>query len=136
MLNYAKLWLLLNERGLQRTDLTKQKVISSATLAKLGKNESVNSTVIERLCAFLKCQPGDIMEYVDKEQVIQSAQMMNEQLGQALHKVSVVTGMSVEAMLEEFLKEAPQILEEMKKIPDKFDFVGVEKMKKDFENKQ
>lgn len=136
MLNYAKLWLLLNERGLQRTDLTKQKVISSATLAKLGKNESVNSTVIERLCAFLKCQPGDIMEYVDKEQVIQSAQMMNEQLGQALQKISVVTGMSVEAMLEEFMKEAPQILDEMKKNPDKFDFVGVEKLKNDLENKQ
>ena len=69
MLSYAKLWVLLENRGLKKTDLTKNKVISPATLAKLGKNEPISSTVIEKICEFLKCQPGDMMEYVNEEQL-------------------------------------------------------------------
>ena len=65
MLSYAKLWTLLESKGMKRTDL--KQIISSATLAKLGKNEPINSTVIEKLCAFLNCQPGDIMEYVSEK---------------------------------------------------------------------
>lgn len=65
MLSYAKLWTLLESKGMKRTDL--KQIISSATLAKLGKNEPINSTVIEKLCAFLDCQPGDIMEYVSEK---------------------------------------------------------------------
>ena len=67
MLAYTKLWILLEKRGMKRTDL--KKVISSATLAKLGKNEIVSTTVIEKICAFLECQPGDIMEYISEESV-------------------------------------------------------------------
>lgn len=69
MLNYTKLWLLLESKGMRKTDLTKNKIISTATLAKLGKNEPISSTVIEKICGFLKCQPGDIMEYISEEQM-------------------------------------------------------------------
>lgn len=67
MLNYTKLWLLLENRGMKKTDL--KQVISGSTLAKLGKNETISSDIIEKLCKFLKCQPGDIMEYIDEEQM-------------------------------------------------------------------
>jgi DNA-binding Xre family transcriptional regulator len=38
--------------------------ISSVTLAKLSKGESVTVEIIGRICAALDCRPGDIMEYV------------------------------------------------------------------------
>ena len=51
-------------RGMKRTDLLKPKgILSSPTLAKLGKNEIVSVEIIDKLCDFLDCQPGDIMEY-------------------------------------------------------------------------
>jgi len=34
------------------------------TLAKLSKGQAVNSEIIERICAALSCQPGDIMEFL------------------------------------------------------------------------
>lgn len=67
MLSYAKLWILLENKGMKKTDL--KEVISGNTLAKLGKNETISSAVIEKLCAFLQCQPGDIMEYISEEQI-------------------------------------------------------------------
>ena len=130
MLSYAKLWLLLDEKGMQRTDLTKKKIISTATLAKLGKNENVNSSVIEKICEFLKCQPGDIMEYISKEDLIKTAETMNEQFGELMRKIQVTTGMSFETMMTEFIKEAPTILEELKKNPNGFDYFGAEELKK------
>lgn len=67
MLSFAKLWILLENRGMKKTDL--KQIISGNTLAKLGKNETVSSAVIEKLCAFLECQPADIMEYISEKDV-------------------------------------------------------------------
>jgi DNA-binding Xre family transcriptional regulator len=64
-LKYYKLFDLLQRRGMKRTDLLK--FITSPTLARLGKGESVNTEIIERICAALGVQPGDIMEYVEDE---------------------------------------------------------------------
>lgn len=75
MLNYAKLWLLLESRGMKKSDL--KKVISSVTLAKLGKNETVSSDTIEKICGFLNCQPGDIMEYISEEQLKATAEQLD-----------------------------------------------------------
>lgn len=62
MIKYYKLFILLDKRGMKRTELLK--VISSVTLAKLGKGESVTTDIICKICDFLDCQPGDIMEYI------------------------------------------------------------------------
>ena len=62
MMKYYKLFILLDKRGMKRTELLK--VISSVTLAKLGKGESVTTDIICKICDFLDCQPGDIMEYI------------------------------------------------------------------------
>lgn len=61
MLRYYRLFDLLNRRGMKKTDLLQY--ISSPTLAKLSKGESVNTSVIDRLCTALQCQPVDIMEW-------------------------------------------------------------------------
>ena len=62
MMKYYKLFILLDKRGMKRTELLK--VISSVTLAKLGKGESVTTDIICKICDFLDCQPGEIMEYI------------------------------------------------------------------------
>lgn len=62
MIVYYKLWDLLRRRGMKKTDLLV--IISSKTLAKLSKGENVRTNVISKICVYLKCQPGDIMEYI------------------------------------------------------------------------
>ena len=39
--------------------------ITSTTLARLSKNQTVNIEIIDRICCALHCQPGDLMEYVE-----------------------------------------------------------------------
>lgn len=65
MLKYNKLFSLLALKGMKRTDLLG--TITSPTLAKLGKGAYLNTDTIDKLCARLECQPGDIMEYVESE---------------------------------------------------------------------
>ena len=65
MMKYYKLFDLLNRREMMKTELLA--VISSSTLAKLGKGESVTTDILCKICGFLGCQPGDIMEYIPDE---------------------------------------------------------------------
>ncbi|GHV07596.1 hypothetical protein FACS189485_18160 [Spirochaetia bacterium] len=44
-------------------DLVIDHVITAPTLSKLSKGQTVDGKVIERICAYLNCQPGDIMSY-------------------------------------------------------------------------
>lgn len=67
MIRYNKLFALLALRGMKKTDLLK--IISSPTLAKLSKGETITTEVIEKICLFLNCQPSDIMEIVEIENV-------------------------------------------------------------------
>lgn len=64
MIKYYKLFDLLQRRGLKKTDLLNLVGISSPTLAKLSKGESITTDIICRICAALDVQPGDIMEYI------------------------------------------------------------------------
>ena len=61
MMKYYKLFDLLTRRGMKKTDLLN--VISAPTLAKLSKGESVTTDVLCKVCDFLGCQPGEIMDY-------------------------------------------------------------------------
>lgn len=63
-IRYDKLMQLLKDKGLQKNDLLP--FFSSATIVKLAKGGNINTSVITTICAFLDCQPGDIMEYVDE----------------------------------------------------------------------
>lgn len=40
--------------------------ITSATLAKLGKNQNVSMEVLGRICRVLDCDVGDVVEYVNE----------------------------------------------------------------------
>ena len=105
MLIYTKLWLLLEKRGMKRTDL--KEIMSSATLAKLGKNEPVSSTVIAKICDFLNCQPNDIMEHVTKEK-IEKITKDRQKKYRSLY--------AYENRMEMLLKELEKAVQAMKKI--------------------
>ena len=64
---YVKLWKLLLDKGLKKTDLISQAGISSNVLAKLGRDELVAMESISKICKALSCDVGDIMEIVDEE---------------------------------------------------------------------
>ena len=66
-IRYFKLFDMLARRGYKKTDLIELAEVSSPTLAKLSKGASVTTDTINRLCAALKAQPGDIMEYIPDE---------------------------------------------------------------------
>ena len=61
-IRYYKLFDVLQRRGKKKTDLLDLAGISAPTLAKLSKGETVTTEVIDKICAALDVQPGDIME--------------------------------------------------------------------------
>ena len=65
---YKKLWIMLIEKDLKKTDLKELCKIGPATLAKLGKNEMVSMVVLQRICQALKCNIGDIVDYVPDDE--------------------------------------------------------------------
>ena len=65
--SYKKLWKLLIDKDMTKTDLREASGISSASIAKLGKGENVTTEVLLRICNALNCDIGDICE-VEKEE--------------------------------------------------------------------
>lgn len=61
--NYKKLWIMLIEKDMTKTDLRKSAGISTNALAKLGRNESVPLETLEKICVALNCKLEDILEY-------------------------------------------------------------------------
>lgn len=66
-IKYYRLFDLLQRRGMKKTDLLTLAGISAPTLAKLSKGATVTTEVVEKICATLGAQPGDIMEYIPDE---------------------------------------------------------------------
>ena len=64
-LSYNKLWKLLIDKGMTKTEMRLKADISKTTLAKLGKNETVSMEVLLRICKVLDCNVGDIMDVVN-----------------------------------------------------------------------
>lgn len=63
MIKYYKLFDMLNRRDMNKSDLLE--ILSSKTIAKLSKGNNIQTEVIDKICEYLGCQPGDIMEYVE-----------------------------------------------------------------------
>ena len=65
-IKFNKLFSLLNARGVSMYALRRDKVIGTETLEKMRKGEkNVDTRSIDKLCRYLSCQPGDIMEYTE-----------------------------------------------------------------------
>ena len=66
-IDYSKLWKLLVDKSMSKTDLILLTGISSRVIAKLSKNETVTTDTIARICAALNCNVSDMMECVSEE---------------------------------------------------------------------
>lgn len=68
---YNKLWHMLIDRNMSKTQLIKEAKISTNAMAHLGKNEDVRVEVLVKICHTLNCTVDDIMEIVpdDEESV-------------------------------------------------------------------
>ena len=63
--SYKKLWKLLIDNDMKKKDLREATGMSTTTLAKLGKDEFVNTEILAKICKALQCDIGDIMELND-----------------------------------------------------------------------
>jgi DNA-binding Xre family transcriptional regulator len=64
-ISYKKLWKLLIDRDMKREDLRLAAGISTNTMAKLSKNENVNTNMLVKICSTLCCDISDIMEIIE-----------------------------------------------------------------------
>lgn len=63
-ISYDKLWKLLIDNKMNKTELRLSTGISSSTLAKLTKREPVTLEVLEKICDKLDCNIGDVVEFI------------------------------------------------------------------------
>ena len=65
--SYKKLWKLMIDKEINKTELTKKAKISTNAMANLGRNESVPLETLEKICAVLDCTLDDIVEFSEDE---------------------------------------------------------------------
>ena len=68
-ISYKKLWKLLIDKDMKKKDLQRVAGISSASVTKLGKNENVNTEILQKICVALECDISDIMEMLPDEKI-------------------------------------------------------------------
>lgn len=65
--SYNGLWKLLIDKEMNKGDLQEAVGISSSTMAKMTKGETVSMNIMEKICDELDCDFGDIVSYVRKD---------------------------------------------------------------------
>lgn len=65
--SYNRMWKLLVDKKMSKADLRKAAEIAPNTMTKLRRDEPVNLAVLGRICGVLRCDYGDIMQYVPGE---------------------------------------------------------------------
>ena len=66
-ISYKKLWKLLIDRDMTKTELRDKTGISTVSLAKLGKDEIITTDVLLKICNGLDCDISEIMETVPND---------------------------------------------------------------------
>ena len=61
--NDNRLWKLLIDKNINKTELIRKTGITSNAMAKMGKNETVQLDVLIKICKVLDCKIDDIIEY-------------------------------------------------------------------------
>ncbi len=70
MISYVKLVQKLKENKISQHKLKQEKILGSATIFKIFKNnglngESIDIKAVDKICKLLNCQPGDILKCVE-----------------------------------------------------------------------
>ena len=63
-ISYNKLWKLLIDRGIKKTELRTLAGVSTNVIAKLGKNDTVSMETLTKICLALNCGLDDIVEII------------------------------------------------------------------------
>ena len=63
-ISYDRLWKLLIDEKMNRTELKNAAGISSNIVAKLGRNEFVSMESLYKICLTLNCNIGDIVDII------------------------------------------------------------------------
>ena len=66
--SYNKLWKLLIDKKMSKADLRRAAKIAPNTMTKLSRDEEVSIAVLERICAILGANIGDVMDFVPDEE--------------------------------------------------------------------
>lgn len=66
-MNYDKLWKLLIDKKMNRTELHRQAHVSTNAIATMGKGGDVSTKVLDKICQALNCQISDIVDRVPDE---------------------------------------------------------------------
>ena len=64
-ISYNKLWKMLIDMNMNKSDLKEKAGISSASIAKLGRGDNITTDVLLKICESLNCKLEDIMETID-----------------------------------------------------------------------
>ena len=64
MIVYKKLWKLLIDKDMKKTELSELSNVSMTSIAKLRRNENVNTEILNKICIALECDVSDIMEVI------------------------------------------------------------------------
>ena len=64
--SYNKLWKLLLDKGMNKIDMCLKAGISTKALAKLGKNENVNTEILVKICKVMECNVEDILDITEQ----------------------------------------------------------------------
>ena len=65
--SYMKLWHLLLDKGMNKTDLRRATGISTCTIAKMNRGEDVTTSTLTRICEVLQCNVGDVVDFIPTE---------------------------------------------------------------------
>lgn len=60
--SYNRLWKLLIDKGITKTEMRKRVGISTSVLAKMGKSETVSMDTLVKIATSLECGLDDIVE--------------------------------------------------------------------------
>ena len=66
--SYNKLWKLLIDKKINKVTLRDAVSITPTTLSRLSKDQNVSMDVLGRICKYLKCDIGDIVEYIKEQE--------------------------------------------------------------------
>lgn len=111
MISFNKLWKIMAERDMNKSTLLE--ILSPSTIAKISKNSNINTETIGKICDFLDCQPGDIMENITEKKIEESSQKLAEQMNMLLKYMELSTGKNMEEISRETMENLPSFMKKM-----------------------
>lgn len=83
-ISYNKLWKLLIDKDMNKSQLGAAAGISSSTISKMGKNEQISMDSMLKICKVLNCDIGDIVEIKKKDKGLQEIQELEDEQEQGM----------------------------------------------------